>query len=64
MDEERGRQWLAAQDAVEAEYVRRLITDLEFEVRVLRLYGNKDCTGQADAQLERKRAGLKCDFED
>lgn len=29
---------------------------LEEEVRVLRLYGNKDCTAQADAVLEAKEA--------
>lgn len=40
------------------------IAELEFEVVVLRMYGNKDCTAMADEQLAKKRAGLKCDFED
>ena len=52
-------------DAVE--YVAALeerIAELEFEVDVLRRYGNKDCTWMADEQIAKKRAGLKCDFED
>lgn len=40
------------------------IAELEFEVMVLRMYGNKDCTAMADEQIAKKRAGEKCDFED
>lgn len=40
------------------------IAELEFEVMVLRMYGNKDCTAMADEQIAKKRAGQKCDFED
>lgn len=40
------------------------IAELEFEIDVLRRYGNKDCTAMADEQLAKKRAGQKCDFED
>jgi hypothetical protein len=40
------------------------IAELEFEVMVLRMYGNKSCTAMADDQIEKKRSGLKCDFED
>ena len=40
------------------------IDDLEFEIEVLRRYGNKDCTAMADEQIAKKHAGEKCDFED
>ena len=40
------------------------IAEFEFEVMVLRMYGNKDCTAMADKQIDKKRRGEKCDFED
>jgi hypothetical protein len=44
--------------------LQKRIAELEFEVSVLRRYGNKDCTAQADAQISIKRVGGKCEFED
>lgn len=38
------------------ELADRQIGELRQEVEVLRLYGNKDCTAMADAELRRRRA--------
>lgn len=37
--------------------LRSKIRQLEREIEVLRLYGNKDCTAMADEVLERERQG-------
>lgn len=35
---------------------QRVVVALAEEIEVLRLYGNKDCTAMADAELSRRRA--------
>ena len=39
-----------------ARYAADRIEELEEEVEVLRLYGNKSCTAMADEELERRRS--------